>query len=61
MYKTNLPAIFNIHRLGFKREGILRGHVTDQGKVTDVLEYGILVDEWKESKKKFEKIKRIIK
>lgn len=61
IYKTNLPAIFNIHRLGFKREGTLRGHVTDQGKVTDVFQYGILANEWEESQKKFEQIQRIIR
>jgi len=61
IYKTNLPAAFNIHRLGFKREGILRDSLIDQGKITDGLQYGILKDEWKESKKKFEKIKRIIR
>ena len=59
--KSNLPAIFNIHRLGFQREGTLRQQVTDKGKITDVLQYGLLRDEWAISKEKFKKIKRIIK
>ena len=58
--KNNIPAIFNVHRFGFKREGILRENVIDDGKPTDSLYYGIFKHEWYESKKKFDKIKRII-
>ena len=35
--------------------------VTDKEKITDVLLYGLLRDEWDISKEKFKKIKRIIK
>ena len=59
--KKNLPALFNIHRFGFKREGILRSQVTDNGEITDVLQYGLLSNEWTISREKFKKIKRIIR
>ena len=59
--KNNLPAIFNIHRFGFKREGVLRDHYTDHGEMTDTLQYGLLKDEWVISQERFKKIKRVIK
>jgi RimJ/RimL family protein N-acetyltransferase len=44
----NLPSIFNYQALGFKSEGILRGHEFDPetGNSVDHIVFGLLRDEW---------------
>jgi RimJ/RimL family protein N-acetyltransferase len=44
----NLPSVFNYQALGFKSEGILRGHGVDPetGRPLDHIVFGLLRDEW---------------
>ncbi len=51
---TNVPSLFNFHRLGFTREGVRRQAAVDgNGEAVDAIEYGLLADEWDHRRTRF--------
>lgn len=52
-YDTNVASIFNFHRFGFTREGVLRNHYMDGDEAVDGLIYGLLRDEWLKKRAEF--------
>jgi ribosomal-protein-alanine N-acetyltransferase len=46
---NNLPAIALYSKMGFKKEGTLREAIFRDGKFLDLIQYGLLFEEWKSS------------
>lgn len=48
-HATNEPSRGLLEKLGFHQEGRLRDHIFINGEHVDVIRYGLLEDEWRES------------
>ena len=57
---VNIGSNFNFRRLGFIQEGIRRAHIligTDGEKVSDLVDYGCLAEEWLERSADFDHLR----
>ena len=57
--RENVMSQFNLRRLGFQKEGVFRQHVrvgTD-GHITDSIYYGLLADDWRAVRDKFNPVR----
>ncbi|GEM_PF-575891 len=57
--RENVMSQFNLRRLGFKKEGVFRQHVRigADGQFTDSIYYGLLADEWRMVRDKFNPVR----
>ena len=56
-YRDHVASRFNLKRLGFKEEGVLRRHYCrgpDGEEVVDLVQYGLLAEEWRAIRHKFD-------
>jgi len=47
---NNIPALALYSKLGFKKEGTLRSAIFRNNKFLDLIQYGLLYEEWRSSK-----------
>ncbi len=60
VYLGNVPSLFNLKRLGFIKEGVLRQEflmAPDGRESSDAVRYGILVAEWRQASGKFDHLR----
>ena len=57
-YSSHVPSQFNFSRLGFVREGILKGQYKgSNGQLHDHMRYGLLNNEWALTRSKFDRLR----
>ena len=56
-YDSNFGSVFNFHRFGFNREGVLREQNIDGDEPVDALIFGLLREEWVKKRVDFENVR----
>ncbi|MBT5415225.1 MAG: GNAT family N-acetyltransferase [Rhodospirillaceae bacterium] len=59
-FREHIASQFNLRRMGFKQEGVLRQHMRSgaQGeRISDCIAYGLLREDWDEARGKFDHLR----
>ena len=59
-FREHIASQFNLRRLGFKQEGVLRQHMrsgANGGAISDCISYGLLAEDWAAVRAKFDHLR----